>query len=113
MKVGDPTTAPAEQKSAYVRGDSIPDLKHPVTGEIIDSRSKWNAINKAHGLEVVGNDLLSKKKHQLQEKITDSRIMNAIEKAEATYSDPSKFRAAQNESRERLERRQRLLYGNH
>lgn len=90
--------------SAYVHQDTMKTaLRHPVTCEKIDSLTKWNRENKRLGLECVGNDLLSKRKPQLKDKITDEKIMNAIEKAESILSDPAKTRAYRNEQIERAE----------
>jgi hypothetical protein len=93
-----------------VKGDTFKTpLRHPVTGKVYDSESQYMRATKREGCEVVGNDLLSKKKQVLQEKITDAVIMDRIERAEAIASDPTKFRARQNENMERLERRKELL----
>jgi hypothetical protein len=95
-----------------VIGDEMDPIKHPVTEEIIDSKSKYHRVNKSLGLEVVGNDLLSQRPQHLKEKITDEVILDRIEKAEAILSDPSKMRAREHENHERLERAEKLMYGN-
>ncbi len=74
--------------------DTMDPLKHPVTEEIIDSKSKYNATNRNLGLEVVGDsDLLSKKPRNTKDYLPESKVMEAQYKAEAILSDPSKARA--------------------
>lgn len=86
-------------------------LRHPKTGELVDNHSRWNQINREHGLRCVGNDLMSKQPDRRPDFVTDSVILDGIERAESIYSDPSKFRARQNENMERLERYERLVHG--
>ena len=91
--------------------DTIPPLKHPVTGEIVNSRSEWNRINKLRGLECVGNDLLSHKSSNIPDRITDAVIMDKMEQAEAILSDPARRRAFHNMNLVLAERNERLLRG--
>lgn len=93
----------------YVHDDSMPELKHLVSGEIFNSKSAYRERNRELGLSVVGNDLLSKKPRNLPDKIDEKLVLDKIERAEAICSDPEKFRARQNENIERLERRGKLL----
>lgn len=93
----------------FVHNDSMPPLKHPVTGEMIDSVSKWHKVTANNGGRVVGNDLQSAKPNQTQDKVTEKIILDRIEKAEAIASDPARFRERQNENLERLERHRRLI----
>lgn len=99
-------------QSAIIIGDAIEGLKHPVTGKVFDSLSAYMKENKRLGLEVVGNDLLSKKKRMMQDKITESVIMDRTERAEAILSDPSKRREFYNRNERALETRERLLRQN-
>lgn len=94
-----------------VHQDSMEPLKHPVTGEIVDSKTRWNQINKERRLEVVGNDLLSKQPRSIPDRLTEERIRDAMEKAESIVSDPAKLRAKRNENEALLERNKRLLNG--
>ncbi len=87
-------------------------LRHPVTDELVDSKSRWAAINKAEGLTCVGNDLLSKRRGRGPEKLTEEVILDRIHRAEAIQSDPSKLRAARERNFELQERNRRLLNGN-
>lgn len=82
--------------------DTMDAIKHPVTEEFVDSKSKYRKINKSLGLEVVGNDLLSAKPHNPKDRITDAVIMDKIERAEAIVNDPSKFRAFKEQEQRRL-----------
>lgn len=88
--------APAtpEPQAAYVHGDTFKKpLKHPKTGEMVDSMTRWNQINKQHGLRVVGNDWKnSELKNDIKDKITDEVFGKAFEKAEAIISNPDTLR---------------------
>ncbi len=42
-----------------VISDEMPLTKHPITGEYIDSKSKFREITKAHGYTEVGNDYVN------------------------------------------------------
>lgn len=98
-----------EVKSAFVHQDTMEALRHPVTGEILESKSAWNRVNRERGLTVVGNDLQSERKQELKEKITEDLILDRIEKAESIYFDPSKMRAREEENYRRIERAEKLL----
>lgn len=100
-----------ENKSAYVHGDEIAPLRHPITGEIFTSASKMLRRTKELGCETVGTELQSSKPTIIPDKITESLVMDRIEKAESILNDSSKFRARQQENLERLHRRERLLNG--
>lgn len=89
--------------------DTMEALRHPVTGEILESKSAWNRVNRERGLTVVGNDLQSERKQELKEKITEDLILDRIEKAESIYFDPSKMRAREEENYRRIERAEKLL----
>ena len=95
----------------FIHQDSMPALRHPATNEMIDSRSKWERINKEKGLVCVGNDLLSKRPDTRRDVLTENKILDAIHRAEAIVEDPTKWRAAQNRNNEANYRRERLLNG--
>jgi hypothetical protein len=88
----------------FIHDDSMPPLRHLVSGQIFDSKSAYLRECDRLGLQVVGNDLLSKEKHQVKERVTEQVILDKIEKAESICSDPSKLRARQEENFRRLER---------
>lgn len=46
------------RKTPYIVRDSMDAAVHPVTGEVMDSKSAFRAVTKAHGLVEVGNEAL-------------------------------------------------------
>lgn len=90
----------AESMSAAIHQDTMPAMKHPVTGQVFESKSAYLRAVKADGLTVVGNDLLSRKAHTPTDIITEEKVMDAIHKTEAIMSDP----ARRNELRYKNER---------
>lgn len=95
----------------FIHDDTMPPLRNLANSKIYDSRSAYLRDCKAMGLEVVGNDLMSKQKHQVKERITEEVILDKIQKAESIISDPSKMRARQEENYRRLERHKELIRG--
>jgi len=96
---------PKESSSPFIIGDTFKaPLRHPKTNEMVDSMTRWNQINKEHKLECVGNDLLSKHKHEYKEKITEERFNDAYEHAYAIETDPFKRNQRINRQIEDLER---------
>lgn len=79
-------------------------LRHPKTDEMVDSMTRWNQINKEHKLECVGNDLLSKYKRNIKEKVTEERFNDAYDQAWNIETDPFKRNQQRNKQREELER---------
>ncbi len=58
-KLVDRATAPPRH-SGPVRGvisDSMPAMRHPSTGKLMDSKSQFRAVTRAHGCVEVGNDV--------------------------------------------------------
>lgn len=100
----------AESKSASVHQDTITALKHPVTGKVYESKSAYLKDLKRDGLSVVGNDLLSKKKQVIADRVTEEMIMDKIERAESIVSDPFKLSQERSRNLQLLEQRERLLY---
>lgn len=89
----------------YVHQDTFKaPLRHPKTDEMVDSMTRWNEINKEHKLECVGNDLLSKHKREVKEKITDERFDDAYQHAWAIETDPFKRNQRINRQREEVEK---------
>ncbi len=41
----------------YVQSDYLPDMKHPITGKTMDSKSQFRAVTRAHGCVEVGNEV--------------------------------------------------------
>ena len=96
-------------KSSGVIDDSMAPLRHPVTGHLYESKSAYRRTNKRLGLEEVGNDLLSRERPNFKERITDERVIDAVQKAESIVSDPVKRRAHYNEMIAGYERHQRIF----
>jgi len=48
---------PLRSSGPYVQSDYLPDLRHPRTGKIMDSKSQFRAVTKAHGCVEVGNEV--------------------------------------------------------
>ncbi len=101
--------APTEVHSVHQDTFKTP-LIHPETGELVDSMTRWEQINKAHNLSCVGNERLSDRPVRRTETITEEKVMDAIHKAEAIASDPSKMRAWRYNQHERIERIEKLVY---
>jgi hypothetical protein len=98
-----------EVDAPFVQGDTFSTpLKHPVSEKMFDSKSAYLRETKALGLDVIGNDLLSKKPRQVKDKITDAVIMDKIEKAESILNDPIKREWRARENQERYERAKAL-----
>lgn len=98
-------------RSAAVHQDTLRQaLRHPVTGEVTDSSSRWNQINRERGLEVVGNDLQSRKPAKPADTVfTEAKVLDKIQKAEAIYSDPARRNEYRNMNEQLRERNERLL----
>lgn len=85
-------------------------LRHPVTGEVTDSTSRYMKINDELGLEVVGNDLLSKRPAKPADtRFSEDMVLDKIQKAEAIASDPTRLREYRNMNEQLRERNERLL----
>lgn len=97
---------PPSVEAHFVHQDTFKTpLRHPKTGEIVNSMTRWNAINKTHGLRVVGNDWLNEPmRHNVPDRVTDDKIMDAIYKAESIQDNPDKARERTYENQIRYER---------
>lgn len=95
----------------FIQSDELPGLRHPVTGKRYTSRSAYIKDTRAMGLEIVGNDLMSKQpdRRVANKPIPEEQITDAIEYAESLHSDPSKQRAWRENQRATLETYQELL----
>lgn len=47
-----------ENIAPYVISDTMDGTRHPVTGQILDSKSKFRQITREHGLTEVGNETM-------------------------------------------------------
>ncbi len=55
----DKATAPPRSSNAPVRGvisDTMPAMRHPITQKVMDSKSSFRAVTRAHGCVEVGNE---------------------------------------------------------
>lgn len=49
--------APLGRSNApQIISDYLPEMRHPITNELMDSKSRFRAITRAHGCVEVGND---------------------------------------------------------
>lgn len=53
---------PPPRKTPYIIRDTMDAAKHPATGEVFDSKSRFREVTKAHGLIEVGNDYRTNQK---------------------------------------------------
>lgn len=91
--------------SPFVHQDSFKTpLRHPKTGEMVDSQTRWNQINKEHGLRVVGNDWINDEpKNEVRDRITDEKVIDACDRALAIETDPDKRRQKRYQEQVELE----------
>jgi hypothetical protein len=45
------------KSGAFVISDTMQIMKHPITGKLMDSKSEFRAVTRAHGCVEVGNDV--------------------------------------------------------
>lgn len=48
--------APLKSGGVHIISDHLPDLRHPITGKRMDSKSAFRAVTRAHGCVEVGNE---------------------------------------------------------
>lgn len=46
----------------HVIGDVMPAMRHPITGALMDSKSEFRKVTRAHGCIEVGNDTFAPRK---------------------------------------------------
>lgn len=49
--------APPKQSGAFVISDNMNALRHPITGKLMDSKSQFRAVTRAHCCVEVGNEV--------------------------------------------------------
>ena len=90
-------------------------LRHPKTGEMVESLTRWNAINKEHKLKVVGNDWIKDgPKNDLPDfdKRFEEKLTDAMEKAwsiESNYDLRMEKRGREREELEKFHRFERHI----
>lgn len=101
-------SAPVE--APFVHGDELKaPLQNPVTGTTHYHKSTYLKECDQHGLQVVGNDLLSKNRTKPADKISDERMFEALQHAEAIHSDPSRKRQWEHKQLERYEKYKKAM----
>lgn len=55
-KLIEKSKAPPRNSGPHVISDYLPGLRHPITGQQMDSKSSFRAITKMHGCVEVGNE---------------------------------------------------------
>lgn len=48
---------PRRHDGAYIQSDNLPEMRHPITGKLMDSKSQFRAVTRAHGCVEVGNEV--------------------------------------------------------
>ena len=77
------------QRFPSIRRDTMEAAIHPATGELMDSKSRFREVTKAHGLVEVGNDYLTNLNPRTDDvKSRKQDIATAIEMVEQGYRPP-------------------------
>ena len=84
----------SESASAAIIADTMPELRHPVTGEIYTSKNRYINDTRAMGYEIMGNERHGPQ--SIPDRITDAKVLDACHRAEAIQSDPAKLNARRN-----------------
>lgn len=80
---------PAPRKTPYIIRDTMDALQHPVTGQMMDSKSEFRKVTRAHGLVEVGNDSPKSPKPPTESKHARKKaISEAYEAVAAGYTPP-------------------------
>lgn len=80
---------PPPRKTPYIITDGMDHAIHPATGEVLDSKSRFREITRAHGLVEVGNDYVTNVTKPRMSRAERKRdIATAIEQLEAGYTPP-------------------------
>lgn len=80
---GDPPSRTANRgKAPMFISDTMPETRHPGTGEVVDSRSRWQAIDKKNGWVTTGSkeDTGTTKRHR-DIKAEDADMIGRIKRA--------------------------------
>lgn len=64
----------------YVISDTMQALRHPITGKVMDSKSNFRAVTRAHGCVEVGNETMrdSRKVDMPEMKADIARAINEL-----------------------------------
>lgn len=67
-----------ESISPNVIDDTMQAAWHPITGEVLESKSRFREVTRAHGCVEVGNELLSQKPERPYEGLPKEEVREAI-----------------------------------
>ncbi len=82
-------------KFPAIHRDSMSAAVHPATGQVLDSKSRFREVTKAHGLVEVGNDCQNSQKTPVQHDVSRKKdIADAIHMLEQGYTPPPVENAA-------------------
>jgi len=59
-----PKSEAAPLNTHYVVSDTMTPLRHPITGKMMDSKSAFRAVTRAHGCTEIGNDQMTDRRPQ-------------------------------------------------
>ena len=77
------------QRFPSIRRDTMDAAVHPATGAVMDSKSRFREVTKAHGLVEVGTDNLTNRNPPRESRESRKRdIKRAIEMVEQGYQAP-------------------------
>lgn len=95
-----------ESETPFVVDDTLPTpLRNMATGVTYTSRSEYIKSVKAAGCTIVGNDWVGEgPRNNVQDTVTEEKIMAAIEKAEAIEMNPDKRAEKRYQEQRDLER---------
>ena len=80
---------PPPRKTPYIVRDSMDAAVHPATGQVLDSKSRFRDITRAHGLVEVGNEKPTIPTTRTMSKGERKKdIATAIEQLEQGYTPP-------------------------
>lgn len=68
----------SSESHVYIIDDTMPGTEHPVTGEVIDSKSRFREVTREHGCIEVGNELLSQSPARKPEGLPKEVVKEAI-----------------------------------
>lgn len=80
---------PPPRRTPYIIRDTMDALVHPANGEVLDSKSRFREVTRAHGLVEVGNDAVNTQNSRTDYvKSRKQDIATAIEMLEQGYTPP-------------------------
>lgn len=86
--------APLPSRAPYIISDHMQPLRHPVTGDMLDSKSAFRALTKANGYVEMGNDAPMTSPGATDPKDVQADIIEALHMHEQGYQPEPLERAA-------------------